>query len=193
MDDDAVQPNESLSSSSTDAPEFPDHIPDNIPMTAESVAAFMRNVNRIRFNTINITKDRQHYFVNGSESAPHKRSSSCPNIELHRRMSVQEEQIKSESHVAQLKEEAQVDQVNKNIIYKGYSNDSHFDCHNHIAVFRQKNYLYPGLSQCSSPENFYCPSGKVFHIITLMLLFEQHKTRRFLPLVICHKSSFKLF
>lgn len=53
---------------------LPSHIPASIEMTAESVAAFMKQVNRIRFNSMNTTR----------EKIPRVkfrcRSTSCPNL-----------------------------------------------------------------------------------------------------------------
>ena len=55
----------------------PSHIPPNVQMTAESVAAFMKQVNRIRFNSMNVTSQEKTV-----KERPYSRSNSCPNLKV---------------------------------------------------------------------------------------------------------------
>ena len=52
----------------------PSHIPSSVQMTAESVADFMKQVNRIRFNSMNVTRDPL------PKVRQYSRSSSCPDL-----------------------------------------------------------------------------------------------------------------
>ncbi len=54
------------------------HLPGDIPMTAESVAAFMKKVHRIRFSSMSLVKEKTEEQV-GSRLG--SRSSSCPILE----------------------------------------------------------------------------------------------------------------
>lgn len=68
------------SSSSCDG-EMPSHLPAESNLTAASVAAFMRKVNRIRFNTVNIINK-----ANTIEEEPQmSRPRSCPDLESNSR------------------------------------------------------------------------------------------------------------
>ena len=53
----------------------PSHLPPDASLTAASVAAFMKKVNRIRFNTVNVVNKEQENDV------PIARPRSCPSLE----------------------------------------------------------------------------------------------------------------
>ena len=62
---------------SSDGSDTPTHLPQSTDLTAQSVANFMKNVNRIRFNSINVVKNSRP----AEKQIKNSRSRSCPSLE----------------------------------------------------------------------------------------------------------------
>lgn len=77
------------SCSSPDSAGIPHHLPANVEMTAESVAAFMRNVNRIRFNSMNIVH------ADNREKNRFGRSRSFPSLDINEETGMEENVVTS--------------------------------------------------------------------------------------------------